>query len=218
MPTDRWHGDVLAGTSEYDEPDHELVDAELSAYQPARAYQMPVDGYPHCAWSADEFEEFEAQYLDRLREVADRPDAEVCGDVLRALEFDSVVPMTVDAQVCDGVVTLTGTVTAECEREDAKYLAGLVPGVFGVIDELACWPVGGAGDEPTAEDDATRECVAAALRRTAIPDLAELTIDEPRPATVVLSGGLMSRSDRDLAIAWSVPNVSAVDDCIDVES
>ena len=138
MQTDIRHGDVIAGMSTYDEPDHELVDAELSAYRTARTHEMPAVVDRGCAWSADEGEEFAAQYLERLREVADRPDTEVHRDVLRALLFDSLVPLTVDAQVRDGVVTLTGTIAAECEREDARYLAGLVPGVCGVIDELTC--------------------------------------------------------------------------------
>lgn len=136
MTTDMWHGDVIAGMSSYDELDRELVDAELSAYCPARKYEMPDDGDLGCAWSADDGEEFAAQYLERLREVADRPDAEVRTDVLRAFMLDSLVPMTVDTQVCGGVVTLTGVVAAKCERQDAIYLAGLVPGVCGVIDRL----------------------------------------------------------------------------------
>jgi hypothetical protein len=137
MQTDLWHGDVIAGMSAYDELDHQLVDAELSAYRTARTYKTPPVSDRGCAWSADEGEEFAAQNLERLREVTDRPDPEVRRDVLRALLFDSLVPLTVDAQVRGGVVTLTGTVAAECEREDARYLASLVPGVCGVIDGLA---------------------------------------------------------------------------------
>lgn len=109
MTTDMRHGDVIAGMSSYDELDRELVD-----------------------------EEFAARYLERLCKVADRPDAEVRRDVLHAFMLDSLVPMTVDAQVCDGAVTLTGTVATKCERQDALYLAGLIPGVFGVIDGLTC--------------------------------------------------------------------------------
>ena len=138
MQTDVRHGDVIAGMSFYDELDHELVDGELSAYRPARNHEMASNGDPACAWSADEGEEFSDAYLARLRNVADRPDAEVRRDVLRALVVDRLVPVSVDAQVRDGVVTLTGSVAAECEREDARYLAGLVPGVFGVVDNLSC--------------------------------------------------------------------------------
>jgi hypothetical protein len=160
MTTDMWHGDVIAGMSSYDELDGALVDAELSAYWPARKYEMPDDGDPGCAWSADDGEEFAPEYLERLREVADRPDAEVRRDVLRAFMLDSLVPMTVDAQVCDGVVTLAGTVAAKCERQDAIYLAGLVPGVCGVIDGLA-------GPQLAAFDHDDEAADAVAVDRTA---------------------------------------------------
>ena len=220
MTTDMWHGDVIAGMSSYDELDRELVDSELSAYCPARKYEMSDDRDPGGAWSADDGEEFAAQYLKRLREVPDRPDAEVRRDVLRAFMLDSLVPMTIDAQVSDGVATLTGTVAAKCERQDAIYLAGLVPGVCGVIDALTGPQLASSDHGDEAADTVAKSSVATALWRTAIPDIAELTIDEPRPGTVVLSGALRSSSDHDLAIAtaWSVAAVAAVDDCIHVEA
>jgi osmotically-inducible protein OsmY len=51
-------------------------------------------------------------------------------------------------------------------------------------------------------------------------DIAELTVGSAGWGTVVLSGAVQSRSDHDLAIAtaWSVSDVQAVEDCVDVES
>src|ERR1700754_1196733 len=46
----------------------------------------------------------------RLLTDARRDDADIRGDVLQALMLDSMVPKTVDAEVNDGYVTLTGTV------------------------------------------------------------------------------------------------------------
>ena len=148
------------------------------------------------------------------REVRGRLDADVQREVLRALLLDSVVPMTVDAQVRDGIVTLSGMVGSEWEREEAKYLASCVPGVLGVADELRLLPASG-GDEETIG-----EAVEGALTRTGIADLADLTVDVPCPGTVVLSGAVTSRSELDLAIAsaWSVADVDEVEDCIQVES
>jgi osmotically-inducible protein OsmY len=48
-----------------------------------------------------------------------RGNAAVRNDVVRALMLDSTVPLTVDMHVKDGIVTLTGTVTRDAEREDA---------------------------------------------------------------------------------------------------
>lgn len=148
------------------------------------------------------------------RQVRGRLDAEVRREVLRALLLDIQVPMTVDAQVRDGIVTLSGMVGSECEREDAKYVASCVPGVLGVADELRLLPSSGADEETTGE------AVEAALARTAIADLADLTVDVPCQGTVVLSGAVTSRSDHDLAIAsaLSLADVDVVEDCIHVES
>lgn len=69
-------------------------------------------------------------------EVAARPDADVQRDLYRAFVLDSLAPMTVNARVRDGIVTLNGTVASEGEREAAKYIASCVPGVFGIVDNL----------------------------------------------------------------------------------
>jgi hypothetical protein len=68
-----------------------------------------------------------------------RDDADVRNDVVRALVLDSTVPVTVDAHVQDGTVTLTGTVTWDGEREDAKVVVACVPGVLGILDSV--WKV-----------------------------------------------------------------------------
>jgi osmotically-inducible protein OsmY len=215
LQTAMLHGDVIAGASTYDEFNHELLDSDLSGYREVRANGLPGAGKDGWPWDADG-DEFAGEHAQRLRDVLPRPDGEVRTDVRRMLLLDSLVPVTVGAQVSDGVVTLTGTVGAERQREDAKYLAGLIPGVFGVIDELACQPLAGADD---TDDEVTTEAVAAALERSALSDVADLTIDAPRPGTVILSGAVHSRSDHDLAIAtaWSLVEVEAVDDCIHVE-
>ena len=142
-----------------------------------------------------------------------RLDTEVERDVLRAMGLDSLVPLSVDARVRDGIVTLSGTVRSARERDDAKHVAGRVPGVLGVIDETSELP------SLDVADETMRDAVRAALARTAIADLAELTVEAPYSGTVVLFGAVTSRSDHDLALAtaWSVAEVEAVDDCILVE-
>ena len=117
-----------------------------------------------------------------------------------------------DVRVTDGIATLTGTVGWEQEREDAKQVAGCVPGVAGIIDDRVRLPAPGTGE-------AAREEVAAALARSGIADIAELTVDQPRPGTVVLTGAVRTRRDHDLATAtaWSLAGITAVDDCIDAE-
>ena len=208
MQTDRLHGDVIAGMSAYHELDHELVTAgtEVPGYRPGwPAHELAT-------WSAGDDDELTGDQVDRLLHVALRPDADVRRDVLAALRLEGLVPLTVDARVADGIVTLTGTVGFEQERQDARQVAGCVPGVAGIIDDLIRLPRPGTGEAAT-------EQVAAALARSGIAGTAELTVDQPCPGTVVLTGAVRTRSDHDLATATarSVAGITAVDDCIDAE-
>jgi len=171
MQTDRLHGDVIAGMSAYHELDHELVtaDTEVPRYRP---------GWPAhklACWSAGDDHELTGVQVNRLLQVARRPDADVQRDVLRALRLEAFVPLTGNVRVADGIVTLTGTVCCEQEREDAKQVAGWVPGVLGITDALVCLPALGTGEAASEE-------VSAALARTTIAEVAELT-PPARPST-----------------------------------
>lgn len=205
METERLHGDVIAGISAYHELDHELVTADTEV--------------PDC-WLTDDLasssagddHELTGDQVDRLLQVARRPDADVQRDVLRALLLEGLVPLTVDARVAGGIVTLAGTICWEQECEDARHAVRCVPGVLGINDYLVRLP-----RPDTAE--AAKEEVVAALARTGFADVAELTVDEPCPGTLVLSGVVRTCRDHDLAIAtaWSVVDAGVVDDCIDLE-
>jgi len=219
MQTGKLHGDVLVGMSTYNDYDHEL--APLTALIDDDTPKFPLPRQPRqgdddpAAWSTNAYQECAGRRVQQLGDVTARYDGDLRRDVLRALLLDSLVPLSVDVQVRDGVVTLTGAIGSERERKDATYLAGCVPGVIGVLDELACLP------RPRADDDeATREAVMAALTCASIADIGDLTVSTAGWGTVILSGAVQSRSDHDLAIATtlSVANVEVVEDCIQVES
>jgi osmotically-inducible protein OsmY len=65
-----------------------------------------------------------------------RADAELRADVLHALSLNGMIPSTVDASVDDGTVLLSGTVDQEHQREEAVRVAGNVPGVVEVDNDL----------------------------------------------------------------------------------
>jgi osmotically-inducible protein OsmY len=75
--------------------------------------------------------------------LAEQPDADVQRQVLRALLLDTRVPLTVDARVHDGIVTLTGLVASEWERGHARSSARSVPGVLDIADHLSVLPRSG---------------------------------------------------------------------------
>ena len=66
-----------------------------------------------------------------------RHDAQLRGDVLQALLLDAQVPDTIDARVKDAVVTLTGTAQWRYQRIEAEFVAGNVPGVVNVHNDIA---------------------------------------------------------------------------------
>jgi osmotically-inducible protein OsmY len=76
-----------------------------------------------------------------------RADAELRGDVLQALMLDSLVPKTVDANVEDGFVTLTGTANWKYQRDEADFVASNIVGTLDVFDEIELnYPTPDRGD------------------------------------------------------------------------
>src|SRR3954470_6370711 len=65
-----------------------------------------------------------------------REDGDLRGDVLQALMLDSLVPTSVDAWVEDGVVTLTGTVDWQYQRDEADLVAGNLLGVVAIENDI----------------------------------------------------------------------------------
>jgi osmotically-inducible protein OsmY len=164
---------------------------------------------------AEKFTTMPGTASGQIRQQVDadrRDDREIRRDVLRALMLDSLVPMTVDALVRDGIVTLTGTVRWHGERDDAIFLVATVPGVVGVLDEIS--PISpkfsACGD---VEDD-----IVDALERSAGLDDGEVRVTSSPDGTVILSGavGSFDSHDRAIAAVWSVPGVTAVADRIQV--
>jgi osmotically-inducible protein OsmY len=78
----------------------------------------------------------------RFGHCEERPesDGELRGAVLLALVLNRLVPGTVDARVCDGLVTLIGTAQRQYQREEAELICANVPGVIAVRNEISLAP------------------------------------------------------------------------------
>jgi osmotically-inducible protein OsmY len=146
----------------------------------------------------------------RLLSEHGRGDADLRGDVLRALQLDSSVPDTVDARVDDGWVTLTGTASSQYQREEADYVAGNIAGILGLDDQIELRDV-----EPSRGD--VEEDIRNAFKRSAKLDADNVAV-ETYPGRIVLTGYVSSWAEHDeaLAAAWAAPGVSNVDDHIEV--
>jgi hypothetical protein len=97
-------------------------------------------GEPAAAERADGIPGISGERLAMLLRAVQRDDAEVRREVQRALVFDAFVPLSVQARVEDGIVTLTGIVSRPGERDDAVLLTSCVPGVLGIMDKLVVAP------------------------------------------------------------------------------
>ena len=151
--------------------------------------------------------ELRVRILDRDQ----RDDDDLRGDVLEALMLDGSVPMTVDAQARDGLVTLTGTAQWHYQREEAESRTAQVPGVAR-IDNAIILAWAGPGDAGAG--------IEAAFRRDAVLEADGLSVETLPGGLVILSGTVHSWAAHDHAVtaAWSAPGVTQVDDRISVEN
>ena len=138
-----------------------------------------------------------------------REDAVLRGEVLQALTLNSLVPAGIDAKVRDGIVTLAGKVNWNFEREEAEATAGNVRGVRGIRSALVLIPGAKSVD--------VKGAIEQALTRNATIDSEGVSV-ETSDGKVTLSGFVSSWAARDAAIeaAWSVPNVTHVEDHIGI--
>ena len=125
--------------------------------------------------------------------------------------LDSLVPMTVDAKVRDGFVTLTGTAPWQYQRDEAEFLTASVPGVLGIDNDITLTST------PDGRD--IQHDISDAFRRSAKLDAEELSVDTTSYGAVILAGAVSSWAEHDEAVAaaWSAPGVTEVDDRIVVE-
>jgi osmotically-inducible protein OsmY len=144
----------------------------------------------------------------RLMNDSKREDADLRGDILRALVLDSLVPTTVDAKVDAGFVTLTGTAEWQYQREEAEFVAANVLGVVDVWDEIEL-----TGAIPHAAD--VKSAINSAFKRNAKIDAKDIKV-ETKNGTITLEGvvGSWSEHDEAIAAAWAAPGVRKVDDKI----
>jgi osmotically-inducible protein OsmY len=148
--------------------------------------------------------ELEVRILTEQR----RDDADLRGDVLRALMLDSTVPATIDADVKDGTVKLTGTANWQFQRDEAEFVVANIFGVGDVDNEVELVAAGPSADE-------VEHSIKKAMKRSAKLDAESVTVDSSN-GTITLRGTVSSWADHDEAIAaaWAAPGVTRVKDHI----
>ncbi len=141
---------------------------------------------------------------------ARREDADLRADVLQALMLDSLIPTSVDAWAEDGVVTLSGTVDWQFQRDEAEFVTGNLLGVVAIVNDIYL-------DDTTPSSADVEKKIKKAFSRNAKLDAKSLTVDTS-DGTVRLSGQVRSWDEHDTAVAaaWAAPGVTSVDDLLTV--
>jgi len=141
-----------------------------------------------------------------------RDDADLRGDVLRALELDSIIPQTIGVTVVGGWVTLNGTAGYQFQKDEAGFIAGNVAGVVDVDNYIEL-------NTPQADSGQIRDSIEKAFDRDARIESNGLTVTTT-DGEVEVDGTVRSKAEHDAAIAavWKASGVTSVADKIRVAS
>lgn len=132
-------------------------------------------------------------------------DTDMARDAAQAIERMTDVPAgSVKVEVRNSVVTLSGSVPWNYQRELAARAVRHLKGVTNVINVVQI--------KPTASAVTIKNAISAALLRNAIVDAQHSTVTADAAGLVTLSGSVQSWTERQHAerAAWAAPGVTAV--------
>ena len=143
----------------------------------------------------------------------ERTDADIAGDVVRALDQHATLPPGVQAVVHHGHVTLTGTVRTLFQRVVAEKSLRYVKGIKGIVNRIAVTPLASA----SAAAENIQPSIAAALHQDADLDAHGINV-LVSGNSVTLTGTVRSWHERESAerAAMHAPGITQVDNRIAV--
>lgn len=138
-----------------------------------------------------------------------RADDDIALAAMGILEWNCLVPDTVEVQVADAVVTLSGTVERHEQQAEAERALCTLRAITGIRNRIAVQP-------PSSLTD-VKAPIEAALRRSALVDSSHIKV-QMTPGAVSLRGMARSRAEYEEAMraAWAAPGVAKVEDHITV--
>lgn len=140
-----------------------------------------------------------------------RADDDIALAAMGSLEWNCLVPQTVEVQVAGGVVTLTGSVERQLQKEEAERTLSTLIGITGIRNDIVVKPAPSATDVKTP--------IEAALRRSALSDRSHVKVHVTL-GVVSLRGSVRSRAEYEeaLHVAWAAPGVTKVEDHLTIGS
>jgi len=137
-------------------------------------------------------------------------DTDIARQASQMLELAVDVPDTVQASVHQHIITLTGTVEWQYQREAAHRSVAYLPGVTAVVNMIILMPHVSVAD--------TKSAITAALIRNARVEAKRIIVSAEPDGTVELTGTVNSLHELRQAehAAWAAPGVIAVNNRLSV--
>ena len=142
-----------------------------------------------------------------VRPKLERSDADIVADIVSALELRSTIPITVQATVHGGHVTLSGTADWMFQRRDAEDAVRPIPGVREVVNHITI--------TARAVEREVRHRITEALHRTADLDARHISVAVSGD-TAILTGTVSTWTQLESAekAATDAPGIARVDNRI----
>ncbi len=141
--------------------------------------------------------------------ASERADDDIALAAMSLLEWNCALPASIEVSVAAGVLTLTGQVPWQFQREEAERALSSLTGLRGLKNDIHLAP------QPSSADH--RPQIEEALKRSALVDSSHVKVHFSH-GVANLRGTARSRAEHDAALgaAWSAPGVTQVEDHIAV--
>lgn len=136
-------------------------------------------------------------------------DEDIAQHIIRAFNWNTQIPDTIKAEVRDGIVTLTGAVDWQFQRDAAQNQVDNIQGVKSVINDIEL-------RKRVAERD-VKSKIESALHRYANTAASKINVTV-NGSTVTLNGDVHNYAEIDMIrnAAWAAPGVTRVVDLLQV--
>ena len=140
-----------------------------------------------------------------------RADDDIALAAMTILEWNCLVPPTVEVEVSEGRLTLSGAVERQQQKQEAERALAALKGITGIDNQIAVQPAATPAD--------AKAPIEAALKRNALVDSAHIKVQLAH-GVIGLRGIARSRAEYEEAMraAWSAPGIAKIEDHIAIGS
>jgi osmotically-inducible protein OsmY len=133
-----------------------------------------------------------------------KEDDDIAMAAMTILEWNVLVPPSIDVQVSDGLVTLCGKAERQQQKEEAERALRTLKGITGIQNDIVV--------ESSASLTDAKAPIEAALKRNALVDSSHVKVNVAH-GVASLRGSVRSRAEYDEAMhaAWAAPGINKVD-------